>query len=689
MWKWQNLPHQFAASTWQQSYYTWLKRAWRGGLRLIVTHAGSSVGFEALVKEVLQSRAQATEGHIHSVSGSWMATSPPGDIPVTPHSHTDWVPYVETTNDRTTIRRQTCAMERAALLPELSSWMEIAFTPAQATDIIKRGKLAVVLGVEVDRLGELGFPTPQDEINWYKRLGVRHVFPVHLADNAVGGAATYNDIFNTLNDFEQTGCPRHPETIAGTATSIPASAQNPCIGPWERFAGGIQVRLGNDNDGSWLRTYNISGGVLGPITAKDPNVDTFSGFFHVSALPGSSSNIGDGETVGFYFDRKPDRSYIDWNSIWGWYHATRDKFGSADHYFDQENAPAGTSGIANNVVGTGAYIRTLAQNGMMIDVDHMGQNTLNHTMGIRGASGWIPNYPLIAGHSDFRRLATHNLFASHVTSDNDKTKLWKHESSNEGQRSEFDINHMLATRGMQAVGAGVTLARRDFDNTYPSDCGGSTIDFARKFNYVNSKYNPIRGRLDRGIAIGTDFNGFLQHFAPRFGDDSNGACFFEFELSRADDQRKMADLHNGVRYSDGRGVTTDQSNSPTVQPEPLEGLDIPNPNDASHDGGFHFDFNRTGLTNHGLVPDALQDAVNAAWGGSDPNGQIKQRERFEALFVSADEYIATWQRAIDACVAMGSSTCMPPTDAGQNRPASADDEAHCPVWSPQPEDDQW
>ena len=41
----------------------------------------------------------------------------------------------------------------------------------------------------------------RDQVDHYYGLGVRHVFPVHNADNEFGGSALYNKIFDFNNKF--------------------------------------------------------------------------------------------------------------------------------------------------------------------------------------------------------------------------------------------------------------------------------------------------------------------------------------------------------------------------------------------------------------------------------------------------------------------------------------------------------
>ncbi|HEX2173042.1 MAG TPA: membrane dipeptidase, partial [Dehalococcoidia bacterium] len=81
-------------------------------------------------------------------------------------------------------------------------WYRIVYSAKEARDAISQGKLAVVLGIEVDDVLNCGNCTQTDVRNRLQRvydLGVRKLGPVHLADNGFGGAALYNDLFNYNN----------------------------------------------------------------------------------------------------------------------------------------------------------------------------------------------------------------------------------------------------------------------------------------------------------------------------------------------------------------------------------------------------------------------------------------------------------------------------------------------------------
>jgi microsomal dipeptidase-like Zn-dependent dipeptidase len=93
------------------------------------------------------------------------------------------------------------------LVADHADWMALVLTPDEARRAIDDGKLAVLLGVEVDLLG--GFCAPDqctrlqaaDLAGWLHGLGVRVVTPMHLVDNAFGGCAIASDQFAILNHY--------------------------------------------------------------------------------------------------------------------------------------------------------------------------------------------------------------------------------------------------------------------------------------------------------------------------------------------------------------------------------------------------------------------------------------------------------------------------------------------------------
>jgi microsomal dipeptidase-like Zn-dependent dipeptidase len=167
----------------QQVYYKWLERAWLGGLRLMVMHAVTN---EALCK-----------------SG-------------------------------TKVRGTDCSLSMTAIDAQLKAaltfqnwlddqyggpgkgWFQIVKNPTQAASVIRQGKLAVVLGIEVDNLFNCHRANPdgtpgngegptctdtyvQEQLQKYYGIGVRHIFPIHNFDNAFGTPAAWQDAINVGN----------------------------------------------------------------------------------------------------------------------------------------------------------------------------------------------------------------------------------------------------------------------------------------------------------------------------------------------------------------------------------------------------------------------------------------------------------------------------------------------------------
>jgi microsomal dipeptidase-like Zn-dependent dipeptidase len=147
--------------THEGTYWKWVERAWRGGLRL-------------LVDDLVENRALCE---------------------IYPLKQNDC-------NEMASVRKQ--AKDMAALQDYIDAqyrgpgkgWFRIVRSPAEARRVINSGKLAVVLGVEISEVLGCGNtngtpdcdrPTIDKGLDELYRLGVRSFFPVHKFDNALGG----------------------------------------------------------------------------------------------------------------------------------------------------------------------------------------------------------------------------------------------------------------------------------------------------------------------------------------------------------------------------------------------------------------------------------------------------------------------------------------------------------------------
>lgn len=153
--KWNDITHQ-------KMWWSWIKRARDGGQRVMVALATHN-----------QTLAAATSG--------------PGDGP---------------TDDKGSADVQID--ETIRMVDRHKDFMEIARSPADLRRIVGAGKLAVVLGVELDAIGNFHKIKPTQaqiaaELDRLRTKGVRYIFPVHLIDNPFGGTAIYENLFNTSN----------------------------------------------------------------------------------------------------------------------------------------------------------------------------------------------------------------------------------------------------------------------------------------------------------------------------------------------------------------------------------------------------------------------------------------------------------------------------------------------------------
>lgn len=156
----------------QQMHVAWIRRAFQGGLRLMFASVTDN---QTLT--MLWNRAYDFSG------------GP--------------APRFDPEFDFASARRQLGFIRDLAAAN--ASWMQVVTSAAEARRAILAGKLALVLSVELDSLS-------LDQVRTLRDEGVRHIVPIHLANNAFGGAAVHGptpldprnppeNVFNTANQF--------------------------------------------------------------------------------------------------------------------------------------------------------------------------------------------------------------------------------------------------------------------------------------------------------------------------------------------------------------------------------------------------------------------------------------------------------------------------------------------------------
>ncbi len=283
----------------QQMWIDWIRRAKDGGLRVMVALAVNN-----------QTMADAAEtGGVN--------------------------------DDLASMNKQLVRMKD--LFARHSDFLEIAYTSADLRRIVNSGKLAIVLGIEMDNIGNFYDPAdhkgatfnpnPTDadvkaELDRLFAFGVRYIFPIHITNNAFGGTALYSSDFGIANKYN-TGSTFVPEEVDSSG-GITFQLEHP-------FRQLRQSVLGN-------LFMAITGPILPPSIMPDyaPNYPNY--------------------------------------------------------------APAGVNKGHRNSEGLtprgGMAISYMMKKGMLIDIDHMSERSATAAL----TMATLYNYPLNSGHDGFRSI---------------------------------------------------------------------------------------------------------------------------------------------------------------------------------------------------------------------------------------------------------------------------------------------
>ncbi len=241
-------------------------------------------------------------------------------------------------------------------------FMEIARSAADAERIVRANKLAVILGMEIDKIGNFGKPGVRTdeaavvaEIRRLHRKGIRYVFPIHLIDNAFGGTAVYKMLMNMANRNQN-----------GSFYSVMHSP---------------------DANVSYQANF----------VSSDAGVDSFAshGFYALLGalgfLPAPCFDITHGCLPGTW-------------KCCGSYSKTMEILSPTfDFEAYKRIAPGHVNSKGLTRLGEVA-IREMMRLGMIVDVDHMSELALRRSVEI--AEGVRGGYPLVMGHNGVRERAS-------------------------------------------------------------------------------------------------------------------------------------------------------------------------------------------------------------------------------------------------------------------------------------------
>jgi microsomal dipeptidase-like Zn-dependent dipeptidase len=443
----------------QQAYVDWLYRAYQGGLRLITCIAVNN--------ELLASKSNPTSDF----------------------------------DDRSAIQTQVSGMKAFVEYVDKQAggpghgWLQIAYSPAEAKAIIAANKLAVILGVEVDSLGnwrrledleqlsqgslDQAHELIAQELDWLFNLGVRQITPVHLTDNAFGGTAIYMRFLEISNRF-----------VTGRGFDVE-----------DGWKSGVRYRLDHDGDDVW----------------EDTERTVASG--------GKPASVGRAMNHRTLVDHLP-----------------------GIHTLKQAlHAPTGLSSHANQRTLSPygkILLEEMMERGMLIDIDHMSQKTLDAALDLAEAH----HYPVLSSHAWFRDLAFTAEVEFGPVQEDDYGTGDVHKVAHEAGKRSDQIERIAALGGViapilnQGDMAGLRQAMPELADKVPNPSAGSSTSWAQAYLYAVAKMGG------RGVAMGSDINGAAALPGPRFGTQASfGAHNDPFRASQR--RAEIESQTNGVRYA--------------------------------------------------------------------------------------------------------------------------------------------
>lgn len=345
-------PH-FSSMSHQQMYVDWIKRAYEGGLRVLVTLA---------------------------VNNELLGNMVAGDGPM---------------DDVTAYNVQI--EEIKSFVSRHNDFMELALTTADMRRIILSGKMAIILGIEVDNLGNYNYAgngatesKVRAEIRRVYDKGVRYIFPIHLTDNAFGGMAVYSALFAFSNKYARTrpmpdGAPLPPGFMLEVET-----ASDPTI-----------------NYKLELLDHNLPPGTTAGLTVVAKPLLDFIGEMHfpflidlINCIEGKVKCIPQFKIIQSLLSEPG----------WDFYNAV-----SGGHVNRHGLSPIGKFAV-----------KEMMKLGMIIDIDHMSEKAVNDMFNIAEEF----RYPVISGHNGLREGFYEH--ADHKVNENNRSRSQMSRLSNLG-----------------------------------------------------------------------------------------------------------------------------------------------------------------------------------------------------------------------------------------------------------------
>lgn len=602
----------------QQMHETWVRRAFDGGLRLMLAAVGN---------------AEAIGFGLAGERGN---------------------PFM---SDQDALALQIPAIFGFA--SRNATWAEVARTPQDARRIIRAGKMAIVIGAELDHIMDscdadvttlhhhvarewgsagawsfghglsLSFDdedantlvggiaasfgsllvssqvmhvgthprtcTPlqiEARLDAIYRAGVRQIIPMHFSDNMLGGYAITDALFTS-------------NAVFGDADAIPPRLMTQA----QATSAGIDLRtFGNDigarlNAPLWVRLdieqLLSPGAHLPPGAARsladflfgrcidDDGFRALAAFFSLGA---SEVACGTSELVSLLYEipreLTPWEGAVDTAALGAFTLPASQRVGTEPGMLPSHINARGLQPDGER------FITEMMRRGMLVDVQHASELSRRRILELAGT------YPVMASHGgaildDVRDRPNENTLS----------------------RAQLDRVYQRAARGM--MGAGTQSARAFKDQLHDVRIAMSDPDFA--------------------MALGTDMNGFDWHSFPRFGPEG----FFRSTPGERRNAVELGFAGRMVNYAPYAAATNKRSTGPAAAcdgctwPSTRDGAPALAPHTIARGGSVvrTFDINFDGYSHYGMTPDFLQEvrAVGATVGD------------MAAVFRSAENTIRMWE----------------------------------------------
>ncbi|TFH49426.1 MAG: hypothetical protein E4H01_04305, partial [Lysobacterales bacterium] len=449
----------WTTTTHQQMYYKWLERAYLGGLRLTVMLAVTN---EALCKS----------------SGGTDCDNSMGPIDEQLDAAYAFETFIDDLNGGSG-----------------QGWFRIVSEPSEAREVIADGKLAVVLGIEVDNLfnckeqnserpnascpnmrnadgnlitndfGET-IDTIEKAVAHYYDMGVRHVFPIHNFDNAFGAAAAWQDVIGIGSAYSE-----------------------------QRWWEVEDCGTGKGDYGFWIDNF------LAPLIAAIG----FDG--EVPPVPPYTSGL-----------LSPD-------------YASCNKYGL--------NLNANSAGPDKRGLGA-ELINALMAKGMLVDIDHVSRKSLEDILELTKQTE--PQYPVLASHIqsfDLQEMEFDGNAGRHERMrTSEQLQAMREGGGMIGAMTKDDVQDT----GNKGKKFNLPYLSPLLGNGISDDCRHSSKTFAQAYQYaVDTMGAPV--------ALGSDFNGIAGHVGPRFGSDACGGDIpLSVEVGAPDERSAQLRAKNRLAY---------------------------------------------------------------------------------------------------------------------------------------------